>query len=305
MAELRMEREVVFCERPPFPKNMLLELTNICNQNCIFCGYSKMQRKKCMADKALMFDIMQQAYENGTREIGFYMMGEPLLNPDVADYVAKAKELGFEYIYLTTNGVLAKLEIMKKLIDAGLSSIKFSINAGSKDTYMKIHGKDDFESVVENVKALAQYIKEKQRHLAVFVSCVKTEYNKHETALVEEIFGPYVDRVYIYPCINQGGDMLELVEKGVVQTAKFVGVSTPPCSMIFNRFHITSEGYLAACCNNTKEDLVVADLRETSVVDAWYSEPMIRIRKEHLTGNISNGRCYRCVHGKNLETSLL
>lgn len=48
--------------------------------------------------KILCFSQMNQAYENGTREIGFYMIGEPLICVDLADYVARDHELGFEYI---------------------------------------------------------------------------------------------------------------------------------------------------------------------------------------------------------------
>lgn len=29
---------------PPVPKNMLLEVTNICNHSCVFCANSKMKR---------------------------------------------------------------------------------------------------------------------------------------------------------------------------------------------------------------------------------------------------------------------
>ena len=173
MAELRLNRTAVFCERPVFPKNMLMELTNICNHKCVFCGYHKMRRAYNKCDKEFCFDIMQQAYDNGTREIGFYMIGEPLMCEDIEDYIRKAKEIGFTYIYLTTNGAWANIERMKGLLEDGLNSVKFSVNAATKKMYALVHGKDDYEVVVKNIRNLSSYIKEKKLDILVFLSFVK------------------------------------------------------------------------------------------------------------------------------------
>ena len=151
MRELRDNREVIWSETPPFPKNMMMELTNICNHQCVFCGYSKMKRKRTKCDKALMMDVISKAYALGTRELGFYLVGEPFLCEDIGDYVKKAKDVGYEYIYVTTNGALATVDKVQKLIELGLNSIKFSINAAKAETYKRIHGKDDFEAVKKNV----------------------------------------------------------------------------------------------------------------------------------------------------------
>ena len=40
-----------------------------------------------------------------------------------------------KYTFLTTNGSLARPEIMKKVIDAGLDSIRFSVNAADREMY--------------------------------------------------------------------------------------------------------------------------------------------------------------------------
>ena len=92
---------------PPFPKtNFLMELSNVCNHACIFCTHQKMQRKVGRMNQALGFDILRQAYELGTREVGFYATGEPFLIPELPAYIQKAKELGYTYVYLTSNGAM-------------------------------------------------------------------------------------------------------------------------------------------------------------------------------------------------------
>ena len=116
----KADRKELYCLEPPFPKtNFLMELSNACNHACIFCTHQKMQRKVGFMDKSFAFNILQQAYDLGTREVGFYATGEPFLINDLADYVAKAKEIGYTYVYLTSNGALATPKKVKEVIDSG------------------------------------------------------------------------------------------------------------------------------------------------------------------------------------------
>lgn len=225
-----------------------------------------------MCDKSLMLDLMKQAYENGTREIGFYMIGEPLMCKDLPEYVEFARDLGFEYIYLMTNGALATLESMKQLIKAGLSSIKFSVNGATRETYTAVHGKDDFETLKNNIGQLKEYVTRENIDLPMFISFVKNEWNKNEIDLLYNEFSNMVDRIYVYDCCNQAGGMADMVSHGVVTKESVRPGSTCPCEMIFNRIHITCEGYLNACCADIDGYLSVVDLRKFTLADAWNSK---------------------------------
>ena len=65
--------------------------------------------------------------------------------------------------------------------------------------------------------------------------------------------------------------------------------------MIFNRFHVTYEGYLTACCVDMNNMLAYADLTQEALKDAWYNETIRKLRREHLTGKLGNNKCYNCV----------
>lgn len=295
-AELRFNRPVVLSPNPPLPHNMLMELANICNHNCVFCGYKNMKRPKTKCDKKLMLDIIKQAYGGGTREIGFYMIGEPLICPDLADYISYAHSLGYEYIYLTTNGALATIDKMKELISAGLNSIKFSVNAGTRETYYKVHGKDDFEIVKSNIINLHKYVTENFVDLKRFISFVKVEINKNDIEKLKAEFENFVDKIYIFQCINQAGGMLQLIEQGIVKSEDMEEGSSLPCNMVFNRLHVTAEGYLSACCSDVDGYLSAIDLRTTSLYEAWNSDILVGLRNKHLQGNLKGTLCHNCIH---------
>ncbi|MBQ9479444.1 MAG: radical SAM protein, partial [Selenomonadaceae bacterium] len=171
----KAERSELYSLEPPFPTtNFLMELSNACNHACIFCTHQKMKRKVGRLDKALGFDILQQAYDLGTREVGFYATGEPFLMPELAEYVKKAKDIGYTYVYLTSNGALATPDKIRAVIDAGLDSIKFSVNAPTRKLYKFIHSKDDFDKVMSHLRYLNEYRRESGRNYKIYLTGILT-----------------------------------------------------------------------------------------------------------------------------------
>lgn len=296
MAKLVLNRDVAYEENPPFPHNMLVELTSRCNHRCVFCAHKKMKRAIGNCDKKMMTHIIRQAFELGTREIGFYLTGEPFLNPDLEYYVELCKKTGFEYIYITTNGVLAKKEKVKSLCEKGLSSLKFSINAATKEMYKYIHGRDDYDRVIKNLDDIYELKKGGGIKIPLFASYVIVDANKSETELFKRTMNKYFDDILIVHAANQGGGMLEL--KNSVAVDNFGSGSTIPCDMIFNRFHITYQGYLTACCVDFNNMMTIADLKEVSLREAWNSDEFIKLRRQHLNNNIGNNMCYLCINNK-------
>lgn len=118
-----------------------LELSNICNHKCLFCPNYLHNRRPCSMDKELAYRIIKECAQLGVEKIGLFMNGEPFVTDNLHEYISFAKHCGIEYVYITTIGFLASINKMKKCIDAGLDSIKISINAGNSNPYQIVHGK--------------------------------------------------------------------------------------------------------------------------------------------------------------------
>lgn len=297
----RIEDNSIFNRKvkPPIPKkNMLIELTNICNHSCVFCANSKMTRKKGQMDEKFLFRILKEAFDEGVTEVGFYATGEPFVSKNLAQYIAKAKEIGYKYVYLTTNGALATPERAKEVIEAGMDSIKFSINAGTKETYEMIHGKDEFGIVIENLKYIADYRKKKTKNFKIYVSFIATKHSQNEKKLLQEKLNNIIDDIVFLDVKNQGGMMYEINEYLSIENDKY-GICKLPCSLLFNSLHITYEGYLTACCIDFQNYLTVADLNKVSLKDAWNSDIFVELRKKHLEESIEGTLCYNCIYNKN------
>ena len=296
-------RKELYTLEPPFPRtNFLIETSNACNHACIFCAHQKMKRKVGKISPELVNSVLRQAYELGTREVGFYATGEPFLVKELPDYIRLAKEIGYEYVYLTSNGALATPERIRAVIDAGLDSIKFSINAPERKLYEFIHGKDDFETVMEHLRYLNEYRQETGRSYKIFVTGILTRYVEPLKDTYYRVFHGLADEIVFKYVYNQGGYMPEidllLKCESDVETYR-------RCNLPFDAISVTCEGYLSVENADFENMLIVADLNHVSLKDGWYGEKMKDLRRKFIEDRLEGTICYGCVHHCQAECEAL
>ena len=200
-----------------------------------------MQRSIGRIDPDLIDKIMADARNAGTREIGFYTTGEPFVHKDLEKFTRTAKSLGYEYIYISTNGGIATPQRIKAVVDAEHGFDKVLHQRGKPETYKTVHGRDDWDKVVE----CEIYVEPERdaRQAAIFGRELRRDGHRSKKADLEELFGPLVDEVIFYDVFNQSGQMnatLSLLSNIPARNDD----QTPICAMPFNRLHVTCEGYL-------------------------------------------------------------
>ena len=299
----KADRSELYSLEPPFPyTNFLIELSNACNHACLFCAHQKMKRKVGKIDPKMAERALRQAYELGTREVGLYATGEPFIVPELADYVKLAKDIGYEYVYITSNGALATPERIRAVVDAGVDSVKFSINAPERRMYAFIHGKDDFDTVMENLKYLNQYRKESGRSFKIYVTGILTRFTEAMRDDYFTVFEGLADQIVFKDVYNQGGYMPEIDyllrcthDKEVYRR----------CNLPFDALCVTCEGYLSVENADFENMLIVADLNKVSLKHGWYGEKMKEVRRMFLQDKLCGTLCDGCVHHKQLPAQPL
>lgn len=287
--------ETPYLECPPFPKQVLIEVSNVCNHNCSFCAYSLMTRPHSMMDKEFFKRIMQDAFDLGSREVGLHSGAEPFACKHLVEFISVCKVIGYEYIYITTNGSIPTEKKLKAAIDAGLDSIKFSVNAGDAETYEKIHGKPHFERVLKNIKFVSEYRKTQNKEVYLGASFIEVPENAATFCAMKTLIEPLVDEVIHLPADNQSGQM----------SGGYSTVLPEICSIPFKQLNITVEGYLRACCNDYQNMLVLEDLNKGSLKDAWQNAYIRDLRNGHLSGKLEGTLCHDCVNGCRTEVKPL
>ena len=290
----KADRNELCTLEPPFPTtNFLLELSNACNHKCLFCAHQKMRRKVGKMAPEMVESVLRQAYELGSREVGMYATGEPFIVPELADYIKLAKDIGYTYVYLTSNGALATPERIRAVVDAGVDSVKFSINAPERGLYEFIHGKDDFDKVFEHLKYLNQYRRESGRSFKIYITGILTRYTEHTREDYFRVFDGLADQIVFKEVYNQGGYMPEIDWQ---LKCSYDSEHTRRCNLPFDALCVTCEGYLSVENADFENMLIVADLNKVSLREGWYGEKMKQIRRMFMDDCLEGTLCHGCVH---------
>lgn len=301
----RLGKVINFCENPPLPQSLNIELNSTCNQSCIFCPFhgeyapSKPFLTAMKKSDAIALIDMAKMYGIGEKEIGFYLAGEAFLYKDLAKVIKYAKKSGFIYTFITTNGAFATPDKMREVLDAGLDSLRISINAADREMYQEIHGRDDFDKVVENLKYMHDYIKENALKVATSISCVITKKTMGIQEDFKKLFGEYVDDILFIPVMLQrlNCDEQFIHEYQVIDDSQTEVKSDFVCPILFDTMYINANLEVVPCCEAYDTNFVFYDLKQDfDLKNAWNSKGYQDYRKLYLErGDLTGTICEKCT----------
>jgi organic radical activating enzyme len=288
---------------PPCPRSVKIELTARCDFKCFFCATANKLRPAGDMDWELLRRLLAEMRQEGVEEIGLFYLGESFLYKRLADTIAYARELGYPYIFLTTNGRLATPERVRPCIEAGLDSLKFSFNWADTEQCKEITRVDAFEKVVANITA-ARGVRdaveaETGHHCGLYASSIQYDGEQHERmAEAVERIRPAVDEHYWLPLYSQAG-----LTAGARDTRPVAGNigrigglrDALPCWSLFTEGHITYDGKLSACCFDHDGRFDMGDLTEMSFMDAWRSAAFQELRSANLACDVGGTACEKCI----------
>lgn len=288
----------------PAPKSVKIELTGKCNFACAFCARSMMLRDQHHIDRTFFERVVKEMREAGVEELGLFYLGESFMVPWLPEAIRYAKDIGFPYVFLTTNGSLATPERVEACMKAGLDSLKFSYNYADGEQLRNIaRVKSGYFALIQKNMKAAYEVREKGGYkCGLYASYIAYDGEQGERMkeAVEEI-RPYVDEVYALPLYNQATLVVnEEKKRGWDISAGNMGrleamVHPIPCWAVFTEGHITSDGLLSACCFDHNDYLSMANLNEVSFMEGWNSVKFQSLREAHLRKDLKGTACEKCV----------
>ena len=121
-----------------FPAVVRLETTNACNACCLICPHRQMQRPITTMDKGLYARLIDECVAAGCRKIHLHNFGEPLLDQQLEDRIAYAKQKGIRLVRIFCNGSLLSPDRARRLIEAGLDEVKVSLDGATREEFERI-----------------------------------------------------------------------------------------------------------------------------------------------------------------------
>ena len=296
---VRMSPEY-FSETPPPPVAVKIDLTRTCNYKCSFCYHTQLEKKKGMMDIELYTKVVKNLHDIGVKEIAPFFFGESFLNSKLPEAIKIAKDIGIEYVFLTTNGSLAAPEKVKECFEAGLDSLKFSLNYADEEQFTEIARVDprNWTRMKENIKSARKIRDEGGYSCRLYASYILYDGDQKEKmqTTLDEV-SPYLDEVYALPLYNQASRIQKdgWAFSGGNQGRADNPVDPVPCWALFREGHVNFDGTLCACCFSVGDEFNMGDLTKESFMEAWHSEKFRELRRAHLGYDVRGTACEGCI----------
>lgn len=284
----------------PAPHSVKIELTRNCNYRCSFCVNSELANKGTMPEEKYI-EYITKIRDAGVKELGVFYFGESFIVPWLPRAIKHAKDIGFEYVFLTTNGSLASKDKVKECMEAGLDSLKFSLNQANEEQFKEVTRVSPklFERVLTNIKDAHEVREAGGYNCGLYASFI--EYTGEQRTRMEATLDrvrPYLDEIYALPLFDQAGNINN-------EAWEFVGgnpgradnrVPPVPCWALFREGHVNFDGTMNACCFGVDDKRFIhGDLNTHTFMEVWNSNILQGLRQAHLNKDIENTPCNGCI----------
>lgn len=262
-----------------------LEITNVCNLNCLFCPKTDRTKRRLTLDE---FDLLTDKLQGHVQFLYFHLMGEPFLHPHLPQCISMAKEKGFVPV-LTTNGTL--LANADGVIGAGPHKVQISLHSHEGN------GKEHPEQYIEEVLAFSK--KAAERNIIVVLrlwnqggydsandyiqELIARHFPRPWTLrhdgwkVAEHVYVEY-DNMFEWPDTNHE----EYAEKNVF------------CYALRNQIGVLVDGSVVPCCLDHAGDIVLGNLFEQSLDDILTSPRAKAVYDGFTNHQAVEDLCKRC-----------
>lgn len=289
-------------EECPPPKSVKIEITATCNYRCNFCTKSLHDTEDGHMDRALYSRLIREMRDAGVEELGVFYIGESFTCKWLPEAIKEAKDVGFPYVFLTTNGSAATPDRVRKCMEAGLDSLKFSLNFHSPGQLASVAQVDEryFHKAIENLKAAKKIRDEGGFKCGLYASSIKFDGKQGEAMerIVDEIL-PFVNEHYWLPLFQMNGAAQAAGWKpGAGNPGRLGAMRDPlPCWATMMEGHIDKDGNMIACCfgDVSGGGLNMGNLNNAGFMEIWNGEKYRALRAAHLRKDVSGTACEACI----------
>jgi len=263
-------KEVLANKPAKFPYIVDIEMTNLCNLKCVFCGQQSMTRPKGFMPKKIFKKVVDECAVHNT-PIRLIRWGEPFLHPDIIPYCKYIKKKGLP-LHITTNGLLLE-DKMQDLIDMELDSIIFSFQGADKERYEQMRGKH-YDELKNNV---IKFVKMRWDNKKPYITITSTMTNETERE-IEEFrvrWENIVDEVKI------GKTNLSRVPNKL-KAQETIRHFYKPCTEVWQKLSVDWDGKVSACCADWDNFMTIGDVNKQTLKDIWDNSEDLKVFRKLL-----------------------
>ena len=282
------------------PFELHLELTNLCNANCVFCPYQFQQREVEFMPEEVFHKAVADFVGCGGGSVGLTpIVGDALIHPE---FLARVRHLRrqpkIDRIWVTTNAILLDKHGIDEVLHSGLTSITISTSGFDEPSYRRIYRSSAYPRFRRNVVELVRRNRELPEPLTITIG-LRTDRPLEEVmkdADFQEILAHHPDIDFTWSFTSAGGRVTrEALPAGM--RLRVVTSRRETCVQLYNGPIVLPDGTVMACscvaAMDAVPDLGIGNIRDTSLLELWTGEPMKGLRASFQAGSL-NATCAAC-----------
>lgn len=282
-----------------------IEVTNICNSNCIFCAHQYQHRfRSCSGfmsnnifDKAIAdFKKMGGTHVNLTP-----FSGEPLLDPTFIEKIEKIKKMGAWAGFFTNGIMLTRLDI-EHLLQSGVDALTVSTAPLDQSMYTMLYRNNHYDNVLQGLNKLLIARNLTRSNFSIGITFRSHIPMRQVLALpdFQEFIAPLLTRQDWHQLIvntrgfdTWGGQITSEDMVGIMRLALPPKIKYRPCSWTFNPY-VMWNGQVRACAcrfagaqsKDGVDELYLGNIMESSLMEIWHGQAIRKLRRSFQDGNL-------------------
>jgi len=250
----------------PFPGRIIVESNNFCNLRCPSCVTGTGRRSVQGRMSADLFDriVAEVAEQPGCQFISLQGGGEPLLHPEIADFIRRlAERAPWVTRHISTNATLLTDAMAEALIASGLNQIYFSVDGVTPAVYEKLRPGAKYDRVVANIERFLARNDVAGHPVRTGVTFVRQRDNESEIEAFRQHWENRVDFVNFITYQTYTG---RIEDKRVRSDRNRVPEQRHPCRQLLRGDLIIHwDGQVYMCCRSNDPQLLLGNVREESI----------------------------------------
>lgn len=289
------------------PYELHLELTNLCNANCLFCPYEFQQREVGFMGDDVFAKALADFVAAGGGSVGLTpIVGEALVDPRFLDRVGALRARPeIDRIWLTTNAILLDRHGVEAVLRSGLTSITISTSGFEEESYRRIYRSTAYQRMRGNVLALVETNARLGAPVGITIG-IRSD-RPLDAVLADADFQPILRHRpaidFTWSFTSAGGRVTrDRLPAGM--RLRVVGGRREPCVQLYNGPIVLPDGTVMACSCVAGMD-AVADLGIGNVLEndlaVIYSGERMRALRASFGSETLNPTCAACDMYRDLE----
>lgn len=283
---------------PSFPTHLEIEASSVCQMRCPMCKTTQMVKKGVknfgLMDLGTYKEIIDQGAGEPLYSIKLSWRGEPLLNPNIVEMVAYAKERGIRDVAFLSNGERLNPKLSEALVSHGLDWISISFD-GMGEIYNKIRKPAIFEETLAKVRYIRQCREKLGRAKPLIrIQSIHSAIRGQEAEFLK-LWDGIADRVNII-----ADQKRSIEEEDYIHDQHYI------CPSPWQRMCISWDGKVVQCYGDYQEGNILGLVKEKSLKAIWKDRPFQELRAL-MKGcqRLATKPCRTCSDGGVLESDVI